>query len=356
MVLRRVEIVGAGLAGLTAAINLAGEGREVVVYEKEKKIGGMPSARPDPAGGPFDVPRLKGTIGIDISPALTWVERSFLMIWGRKVEMKPRPGLPMYMVERGSRKTSLDSLLYRTAKERGVKVEFGQAFETRKDFEDLPPGSIIATGLEHRAFHTLGIPHNTGYAIVAKGKVDHQTATATIYMNDYTVNYGFTSTVNGLCYAHLFQADKPIRDGDLEGFDRDVRQAESYKLSPWKEVDIGALPYRSYSNPRLFWGDKVLAGTLAGAIDPLYGFGMLGALLSGKIAATAQSDRDAAVKEFRRLNVLYAPELLGRKLMTLPPAFLRRGMAEASAAVFDLLPDSVVDFWYRFVPGYGRMG
>jgi len=351
-----VEVVGAGLAGLTAAINLAGEGHEVVVYEKEKKIGGMPSARPDPAGGPFGVERLKAYIGFDVSPALSWVERNFLMIWGRKVEMKPRPGLPMYMVERGSRKSSLDSFLYREALDRGVKIEFGQAFETRKDFEDLPPGSIIATGLERRAFEILGIPHNIGYAIVAKGKVDHQAATATIYMHDYTVNYGFTSTVNGICYAQIFQADKPIGKDDLEGFDRDVRQAESYSLSPWKEVDIGALPYRSYSNPQFFWGDKVLAGTLAGAIDPLYGFGMLGALLSGKIAAMAQADRRAALMEFRRLNVLYAPELLGRKLMVSSPAFVRRGLAELNAAVFDVLPDSVVDLWYRFVPGYGRMG
>jgi flavin-dependent dehydrogenase len=352
----RVEIVGAGLAGLTAAINLAGEGYEVVVYEKEKKVGGIPSARPDPAGGPFGLSRLKAYIGIDVSPALKAVERNSLMIWGRRVEMKPRPALPMYMVERGSRKSSLDSFLYRKATERGVNVEFGQPFETRKDFEDLPPGSIIATGLERRAFEILGIPHNVGYAIVAKGKVDYQAATATIYMNDYTINYGFTSTINGICYAQIFQADKPIRKDDLEGFDRDVRQAESYSLSAWKEVDIGALPYRSYSNPRLFWGDKVLAGTLAGAIDPLMGFGMLGALLSGKIAAMAQEDRRTALKEFRRLNVLYAPELLGRKLMVSSPTFVRRGLAEVNAAVFDALPDSVVDLWYRFVPGYGRMG
>lgn len=348
--------MGAGLAGLTAAINLAGEGCEVVVYEKEKKIGGIPSARPDPAGGPFGISRLKEYIGIDVSPALKPVERSSLMIWGRKVELKTRPGIPMYMVERGSRKSSLDSFLHQKAVDRGVKVEFGQSFETRKDFEDLPPGSIIATGLERRPFELLGIPHNIGYAIVAKGKVDYQAATTTIYMNDYTINYGFTSTINGICYAQIFQADKPIRKDDLEGFDRDVRQAESYKLSPWKEVDIGVLPYRSYSNPRLFWGDKVLAGTLAGAIDPLMGFGMLGALLSGRIAAVAQEDRRTALKEFRRLNVLYAPELLGRKLMIASPAFVRRGLAELNTAVFDVLPDSVVDLWYRFVPGYGRMG
>jgi flavin-dependent dehydrogenase len=352
----KVEVVGAGLAGLTAAINLARDGYEVVVYEKEKKIGGIPSARPDPAGGPFGLSRLREYIGIDISLALKPVEWSSLMIWGRKVEMKPRPGLPMYMVERGSRKSSLDSFLYQKARKAGVKVQFGKAFETLKDFMDLPPGSIIATGLERRTFEALGIPHNIGHAVVAKGKVDYQTATATIYMSDYTLNYGFTSTINGICYAQIFQADKPIGQGDLEGFDRDVRQAESYSLSPWREVDIGVLPYRSYSNPRLFWGDKVVAGTLAGAIDPLMGFGMLGAVLSGKIAAMAQEDRPAALKEFRRLNVLYAPELLARKLMIASPAFVRRGLARLNADILNRLPDSLVDLSYRFVPGYGRMG
>jgi len=42
--------------------------------------------------------------------------------------------------------------------------------------------------------------------------------------------------------------------------------------------------------------------------------------------------------------------------MVSSPAFVRRGLAEVNAAVFDALPDSVVDLWYRFVPGYGRMG
>jgi flavin-dependent dehydrogenase len=354
--LKRVEIVGAGLAGLTAAINLAGDGYEVVVYEKEKKIGGMPSARPDPAGSPFGLPRLKAYIGFDISPAVKRIERNTLMLWGRKIEMKPRPGLPLYMVERGSRKSSLDSFLYQEAMKKGVKIEFGRPFESRKDFEDLPPGSIIATGLERRTFEALGIPHNMGYAIVAKGKVDDQAATATIYMNDYTLNYGFTSTINGICYAQIFQADKPISQHDVEEFDRDIKEAESYKLSPWKEAEIGVLPYRSYSNPRLFWGDKVVAGTLAGAIDPLMGFGMLGALLSGKIAATAQRDRRGALKEFRRLNLLYAPELLARKITVASPGFVRRGLARLNAAVFNALPDPVVDLSYRFVPGYGRMG
>ena len=354
--MKKVEIVGAGLAGLTAAISLAMEGSEVTVYEKENRIGGIPSARPDPAGSPFGLSRLAAYTGIDISPVVKPVERGYLMLWGRRYELKIRPGVPLYMVERGSRASSLDSFLYQNAKKCGVRIQFGQAFETRKDFLDLPPGSIIATGMNKSSFQALGIPYAIGYAVVAKGKVAHESATVTIYMGEYTINYGFTSTINGICYAQLFQADIPIGPAAVKDFELDVSHAERFSLSPWKGIDIGVLPFSSYSTPRLFCGDKILAGTLAGAMDPLMGFGMLGAMLSGKIAALAHSNRELASREFRRLTILYVPELFIRKVMNVSPSWVRRGLARVNVTMADLLPDWLVDLSYRFVPGYGRMG
>ena len=70
----------------------------------------------------------------------------------------------------------------------------------------------------------------------------------------------------------------------------------------------------------------------------------------------AHEDRRTALKEFRRLNILYAPELCARRLMNASPGFVRRGLARMNAAVFNRLPDPLADLSYRFVSGYGRMG
>ena len=51
-------VVGAGLGGLVAAVNLAREGRDVVVLERESRIGGSPLYHPSPEGTPLDVDAL----------------------------------------------------------------------------------------------------------------------------------------------------------------------------------------------------------------------------------------------------------------------------------------------------------
>ncbi|MCB0900296.1 MAG: FAD-dependent oxidoreductase, partial [Actinobacteria bacterium] len=49
----RVVVVGAGLAGLSAAMRLAGAGREVVVLEREDRPGGR-AGRLEMGGYSFD--------------------------------------------------------------------------------------------------------------------------------------------------------------------------------------------------------------------------------------------------------------------------------------------------------------
>ena len=62
------------------------------------------------------------------------------------------------------------------------------------------------------------------------------------------------------------------------------------------------VPLGGPRNLRLFHGDKILAGTIAGMMDPFFLFGIHGALVSGKIAALAVEDRDGAQMEFNRVN------------------------------------------------------
>ena len=63
----KITIVGAGLAGMVAAINLARQGYEVTILEKEKQIGGSPVFHPSLHATPIDLRYTSDFIGIDIS-------------------------------------------------------------------------------------------------------------------------------------------------------------------------------------------------------------------------------------------------------------------------------------------------
>jgi flavin-dependent dehydrogenase len=154
-----VTIVGAGLSGLTAAINLAREGMDVLVLDKENRHGGRPEFRPDGAASPFDLAALEAYTGIDISPACKRMEKMVWCAFGRQVDILYGEGSQTYLVERGPRSTSLDTLLYETARDAGVKFEWGQSIKSPSDVAWLPDGSIIANRVGRRGLrghrHTL---------------------------------------------------------------------------------------------------------------------------------------------------------------------------------------------------------
>ncbi len=56
---------------------------------------------------------------------------------------------------------------------------------------------------------------------------------------------------------------------------------------PWREVTM-AIP----AEARLFSKGMIMAGTLSGMIEPFWGYGIVGALISGAIAAKAVTDRE----------------------------------------------------------------
>ena len=46
----------------------------------------------------------------------------------------------------------------------------------------------------------------------------------------------------------------------------------------------------------------ILTGTMAGFVEPAFGFGITGSLVSGKIAAMAVTDPEKAEKEFKHFT------------------------------------------------------
>ena len=77
---------------------------------------------------------------------------------------------------------------------------------------------------------------------------------------------------------------------------------------------VEAIPTKRLDNPLLFMGDKIITGSLSGTMDPMFLFGIHGALMSGKVAAMAVSDPVKAESEFRRINKFFVPTLIQRRI------------------------------------------
>jgi flavin-dependent dehydrogenase len=351
---REITIVGAGLSGLTAAIILARDGFDVTVLDKEKRHGGKPEFRPDGAASPFDIPSLKAYTGIDISPACKRVDTLVFQVFGRRVEIPQSPGSETYMVERGARSTSIDTLLYDIASQAGVKFEWDYAIKSPSDVAALPVGSIIATGLDVQGFEAMGIPYVPFWGWFAKGMVEEERTLSWAYVDDFTVDYAFTTLVNGAAFALLFQREKPPTRRDKEKYERFVA-ADGLELTGWRDLIGGAAPHRALSNPVLFKNNMIVTGTLAGVMEPMLNFGMLGAMVSGKIAAAAVTDMGAAYEEFKRLTSFFRPSLTVKRMADRLPLPARKLVWAAAASGMDRVSAESRNKAMRFVPGYGRL-
>lgn len=357
-------VVGAGLAGLTAAINLRRLGYEVRVLERRDGIGGP--ARDMPTGEltyvmadgtPLDLKRIEDYTGIDISPACEPLEGTRIYSFGKRFDTRFPPNVPAYLVERGSRSASLDMHLYRIAVEEGVRFEFNHPLRTRRDFEALPPRSILATGLFRDAFQALGIPFVPVYGFFGQGMLpeEYRGPKVILYMDRYTWDYAFFSTIHGVAGALLFQRKRPLTAEAKRWFPERLARDEGLELPEWHELDVGVLPMGSFSNPRLFHERFILAGTLAGAQDPVLLFGVHGALVTGRIAATAVDDPEAGYREFRKVNRFWRLSYLNRCLIEATFPLGLKVISRAGFGLYPLYAPFALRYAFLIVPGWLRI-
>lgn len=291
---KEIAIYGAGLAGMVAGINLARSGFKAVIYEREKGIGGASDLHPSIHTTPLQPRQTWDYIGIDLSDCFvpTNVYPDF---WYNTRKLKLPPYVHnshAYNVERGARKSSLDMKLYEIAQKEGVEFVFDSNL-TADQLRAAPAGSIIATGLYREVYDLVGVKCGTTYGYMASGQWDRKDVSGGLYMGDYSVDYAYSASLNGLMYVLLFSRT-PLKDNKIGEFKAVLDKAAGLKFNNW-HVFNGFFPRET----KLFWEDKILSGTLCGMIEPFWGYGIVGALLSGKVASLAHTDRARAENDFR---------------------------------------------------------
>ncbi len=311
------HILGAGLSGMVAALALAREGQEVRVLEGADKIGGMGKFHPSLHGTPIDTDAVSQYIGFDISPHFTPARH---LLNGVEDHLYRVDGNVIRLIERGGRETAFDHGLYRECLRLGVKFEFGQFID---NINSLPPGSIIATGLHQSTFDALEIPYMIHYGYSSHMELDRTEADCTMYsfFDRYTEDYYYAGEMNGLYYGLLFSRNR-LQEENLKAMQAQLKERTGLQIADW-DCQSSAIPVKSCRNPRLFVGDKILAGTLAGMMEPFALFGIHGATVSGKIAALAVTNRDRAIAEFNRCNRYFPFCLTMRRIFNVLPGRLK---------------------------------
>jgi flavin-dependent dehydrogenase len=349
-------IVGAGLSGLVAAINLARDGFKVLVRERRKTVGGETDIKGLEGkvikigdGTPMHLERLRDYTGIDFSPVAVPLKSARTHVYGKTLDFDFYEGVPTFLFERGPRPSSLDVYLYELARSEGVEFQFK---DTVTDFSLLPPGTIIATGLFGESWAALGVPHLPGYGYLAMSETEDRSPKVIIYFDEYTRDYAFYSQVNGACGACLFSRGKPLEASSRERFALQLSEDDGITFDDWKAVSMGALPVEKARNPRLFAGNFILAGTLSGSIDPFLLFGVHGALVTGKIAAITVHDRRKGLEEFNRANKAFKRGFYLTELYRHMPDWMLKRLVRAGVKYYPAVAPLLGDRFFSQVPGF----
>lgn len=328
-----VGIIGAGIAGLTAAYHCAKNGYDVVVYERDKQVG-------FPVDVVFttallNIESLEKTIGINLKKIFQPIEECSIIVYNSKVSIKKENLFKMYNVKRGDTKDSIDNYLLKKALNHGVNFEFN------KDIKDPSKINakkiIVACGHESTLFRQLDIKCRPGYCIFGSSVCDDE-PTSYVIINDRLVRGG---------YAHIasFNKTKSVLIGSLEkqhsvkDWNRLIdflirKKIIHHRINPiyssngWLSTKMQLYSKMGY----------ILAGAISGCNDPFTNFGLVHSLVSGKIASLA-IDQDGS----EIFNKTYSYNRVLDNLLIILNVLRKVPYHER---LFELLSNHVVDFNY----------
>ncbi len=270
-----VNIVGAGPAGLTAAISLAKNGYDVNLYEQNNDVGLR-------FNGDFqglenwsdqeDTLDILKRIGIKINFLCHPYSGSEGWFYGPKLQkIQVKTSRPLfYLIKRGSNENSLDQGLRKQAEDLGVNILWDQKLDSVNN-----QTAIVGTGPKAADAIAKGIVFGTSHKNCFLGFVNNKIAPkAYAYL---LVNNGKATFAT--CMFEDFKNEKQYFERALRVFNSviDIDIIEPKEFGGF--VNFFSEPVISKDNRILYVGEN------AGFQDALWGFGIKYAMLSGYYAA-----------------------------------------------------------------------
>ena len=270
-----VEIVGAGPAGLAAAITAARGGARVVVYERARQVGsrfhGDFQGLENWSTNEDVLVELERAGVAPTFPHAPFHRQVCIDPDGRQHVVEAKGAAPFYyLVRRGPGEGTLDRALRAQAEAAGVEIQFG------KSVESLSGGGILSHGPRRGDAVAGGLVFETDMA---------DGAWAALGVDIAPGGYAYLLVSQGLGTLSVCLFD---RFRELRGFVAKARELFTREVGL---VMRDPQPFGGAGNlalPRAAWrGRTLVAGEAAGFQDPLWGFGIRNAVVSGHLAAKA---------------------------------------------------------------------
>lgn len=271
---RHLEIVGAGPAGLAAALTARAAGASVTVYDKHLRAGAR-------FHGDFqglenwsteeDV--LTELTRLGVAPALEPVPAREIVCFdsrgsARRLSCTDCP--LFYLIKRGSSDDSLDTALVRQALAAGAQIRWS------KRMAHLGGSGIVAEGPHEANIIAVGYTFATDMADGYYAALSESLAPAGYAYLLVSRGAGTVAT----CLFRNFHDERRYLERTIEFFTRHAGLR-------WSEAHAFGGSGNMYAQAALRSGPRLYAGESAGLQDPLFGFGLRYALLSGHFAARA---------------------------------------------------------------------
>jgi len=271
-----IQVVGAGPAGLAAAITLARAGRPVVVHEAAAEVGAR--FQGDHQGlenwtAEKDVLDDLRELGLTCDFARMPCRHGVVFdAWGKRYEF--RSGSPVfYLIERGPDPGTLDSALLAQARELGIEIRFSSRLR------EVEGPAILAAGPRAADAIAVGFHFETsmpdGCWVICDDELAPQGYAYLLVMNG-------RGTVKS-CMFSGFRRERECVARTVERF-RELVGLEMKNPRPHGGAGNFRIPVSAYS------GRHPVVGEQAGFQDTLWGFGIRFAIASGVLAARSLMD------------------------------------------------------------------